>query len=92
MSAIRSPAIVPFLSPNQVALLAGLGISLSYDKATNSYTISAIGGGSGKVYEPAVIEGFNNNIQYVSGEPKVPDFVTTMAGDVVMAWGGDYAS
>lgn len=47
-------------------------------------------GGQVKIYEPTVVLGFNNNITYIGAEPKVPDFVTTVDGDVVMAWGGAY--
>lgn len=44
-----------------------------------------------KVYEPSVVAGFDTNVTY-TGSPSVPSFVTDTNGDVVMAWGGSYAS
>lgn len=47
--------------------------------------------GSSKIYEPMVIPGFDTNVTYV-GSASVPNFVTTATGDIMMAWGGEYAS
>lgn len=35
--------------------------------------------------EPVVIRGFNNDLPYITGNAKVPMFVTTREGDVVVA-------
>lgn len=45
-----------------------------------------------KVYEPTVVAGFDLNVTYVGPDPTVPAFVTDSNGDIVMAWGGDYAA
>lgn len=45
-----------------------------------------------KVYEPAVIGGFFTNVTYTASEPKLPELVTVSTGDIVTAWGGDYAT
>lgn len=45
-----------------------------------------------KVYEPVVVTGFNLNVSYTGAEPLVPNFVANTAGDIIMAWGGDYAA
>jgi hypothetical protein len=45
-----------------------------------------------KVYEPTVVPGFDLNVTYVGATPTVPSFVTDSNGDIVMAWGGDYAA
>lgn len=44
-----------------------------------------------KVYEPTVVAGFFSNVGYLASEPLLPEFVTTTTGDIVTAWGGDYA-
>jgi hypothetical protein len=49
------------------------------------------GTGSAKIYEPVVVEGFDQNVIYL-GAATVPAFVTNSDGDVIMAWGGGYAT
>lgn len=44
-----------------------------------------------KVYEPTIVSGFFDNVGYLASEPLLPEFVTDSNGDIVMAWGGDYA-
>lgn len=44
-----------------------------------------------KVYEPTVVAGFFSNVGYIASEPLLPEFITDSNGDIVTAWGGDYA-
>lgn len=50
------------------------------------------GGGSSKIYEPVVVAGFDLNVTYIGASPTVPAFLTDTNGDIIMAWGGDYAT
>lgn len=51
------------------------------------------GGGTGeqKIYEPVVVAGFDTNVIY-NDYLSAPAFVTSSNGDIMMAWGGKYAS
>lgn len=68
------------------------GQVLTVTSGVPSWQDASGGGGSGKIYEMIVLGGFNDNIAYAESEPKVPNFLTTVDGDIMMAWGGDYAS
>ncbi len=68
------------------------GYVLTSVSGVPAWAPSTGGGGSGKVYEPVVNPGFDLNVTYIGATPTVPSFLTDASGDIIMAWGGDYAS
>lgn len=58
-------------------LLAGTNISISQDATTITISSTGGGGGSSKIYEPVAHQG---------------ELLFSINGDVLMAWGGDYAT
>jgi len=77
---------------NQLSGLQG-GTSGEYYHltATELASVTALGAGV-KVYEPTVSGTFFSNVTYTAGEPKLPEFITNSNGDIITAWGGDYAA
>jgi hypothetical protein len=57
-------------------LVAGSNITIT--NGVSTITIEALSGGSGKIYEPVV--------------STASEFMFSSNGDILMAWGGDYAS
>jgi hypothetical protein len=77
------------ITPNENELLVGnvtgsfdlktlvAGTNITITNGVSTITIDALGGGSSKIYEPVAVLG---------------EITFSINGDVMMAWGGDYAS
>jgi hypothetical protein len=75
---------------NSLSGLQGGTAGEYYHLTAAEYT--ALGTAQVKVYEPTMSGTFFSNVGYLAAEPELPEFITSSSGDVVMAWGGDYAA